>query len=231
MGVRLPDLAPVCPPQLPPPVLQHRGVDVRSSSPLLTSASLYLRQSLSPGMARVTRARRKCAWIEIGGQRAHIVQHSTARGSVVQIMIIIPGPLSPQMARGRVESTPKSLTSMASTPSSPLQIAPATSCTLALSAAASRDPVNPAAPQEMERGAYEERRPADPLAPPDHVPSGGSDTVIRPGKWDRGRPAIYNVLPGGPSGIRTRGFRLRGPDMHYERREVSRPARFPRSGI
>jgi len=29
-----------------------------SSSPLLTSASLYLRQSLSPGMARVTRARR-----------------------------------------------------------------------------------------------------------------------------------------------------------------------------
>jgi len=42
-------------------------------------------------------------------------------------------------------------------------------------AAASRDPVNPAAPQEMERGAYEERRPADPLAPHDHVLGGGSD--------------------------------------------------------
>jgi len=67
-------------------------------------------------------------------------------------------------------------------------------------AAGGRDPMNPAASQEMKRGAYEERRPAHPLAPPT-TSLVEAATVIRPGKWDRVRPAIYNVLPGGPSGI------------------------------
>jgi len=44
--------------------------------PLLTSAPSQLRRSLSPGMARVTRALCKCVWIKIGGRRAHIVRHS-----------------------------------------------------------------------------------------------------------------------------------------------------------
>jgi len=61
-----------------------------------------MRRSPSPGMARVTRARCKRAWIEIGGQRARIVQHSTSFEITAIFMDGISVAEAPRLKRGSV---------------------------------------------------------------------------------------------------------------------------------